>query len=86
MATKREIIAALGLREGASTRQAYNAAIRKMQVGGDDLLDALNLVDRLYVRLKERDLPGQREAKMALDSLVQLRDLMDEIIKGRPIQ
>lgn len=85
MATKREIIAALGLRERASTREAYNAAIRKIQVGGDDLLDALALVDRLRARLVERDLPGQREAQDALHALLALRDLMDSIIRERPI-
>lgn len=83
MTTKREIIAALGLREGAGTRQAYNAAIREWMVGGDDLLDGIEKINRLVSRLRERGLAGIDEAQAALDSLVRLRELMDELIKNR---
>lgn len=64
-------------------RQATNAAIRAELVGGDDLLDALPLVHRLAVRLKERELAGQEEAWEALDALTRLRDLQVDIIMQR---
>lgn len=64
-------------------RQAVNAAIRGEMVGGDDLLDAMPLVDRLTARLRERDLAGIDEAQAALDHLRTLRDLMASIIAQR---
>jgi len=64
-------------------RKAINAAIRAELVGGDDVLDCLDRLDRTARRLKERDLAGQYEAQNALDSLRALRDLMSNIIADR---
>lgn len=83
MATNREIKAALGLREGASGRQVENAAIRDWCVGGDDLLDAMEKVNRLATRLRERGLAGQDEAQEALESLRVLRDIMLSVVRSR---
>lgn len=64
-------------------RQAVNAAIRGEIVGGDDLLDALPLVDRLTQRLRDRELAGVDEAQAALDHLRTLREIMAGIIAER---
>jgi hypothetical protein len=68
---------------GGNNRQATNAAIRAEMVGGDNLLDALELVHRLATRLKERRLAGQDEAFEALDALTRLRELMVELVRRR---
>lgn len=83
MATNREIKAALGLREGASGRQVENAAIRAWCVGGDDLLDAMELVNRLAARLRERKLAGQDEAQAALERLKMLREVMLSVVRSK---
>ena len=67
----------------SKVRQVFNAAIRAELVGGDDLLDAMPLVDRLTIRLKERDLAGQTEAQAALDALRDLREVMAAVIAKR---
>jgi len=75
----RELKQLLNLPANTNSRQAYNRAIREWCVGGDDLLDALEQVNRLATRLRERDLAGQDESQEALDRLRELRDLMEEI-------
>lgn len=64
-------------------RQRYNAAIRAEMVGGDDLLDAMELVNRLMTRLRERGLAGIEEAQQALDALDDLRELQCDLIRDK---
>lgn len=71
------------LPKNTKSRQAINYALRAELVGGDDLLDALPLVDRLVVRLRERGLAGVDEAQAALDGLRRTRDVMESIIRDR---
>lgn len=85
MATNREIKAALGLRSGASGRQVENAAIRAWCVGGDDLLDSMERVNRLATRLSERGLAGQDEAQAALENLRILREVMLSVVRSKVV-
>jgi hypothetical protein len=85
MATNREIKAALGLRDGASGRQVENAAIRAWCVGGDDLLDSMEKVNRLASRLCERGIAGQDEANEALNQLRILRDVMLTFVRNKAV-
>ena len=64
-------------------REAFNRAIRAELVGGDDLLDAMELVDRIARRLGERNLAGSQVAQDALDSLRDLRQVMSDVIAKR---
>lgn len=64
-------------------RAAVNAAIRAELVGGDDLLDAMERVDRLAARLRERGLAGAAEAQAALDQLRACREVLSEVIAAR---
>lgn len=68
---------------GGNSKQAVNAGIRAEIVGGDDLLDALELVNRLAKRLRQRNLAGQYEAQVALNALRRLRDLQAELLLRR---
>ena len=77
----REIKAVYG--RSLSSRSAVNAAIRAEMVGGDDLLDALERVDRLVQRLRDRQLAGVDEAQAAMDRLQSLRDIMANIVIER---
>lgn len=79
MRSRRELID----RYGGNRRDAVNRAIRAELVGGDDCLDALNLVDRLARRLTDRGLAGGDEAQEALDSLRSVRAIMERIIHDR---
>lgn len=83
MATNREIKSDLGLRDGASGRQVENAAIRAWCVGGDDLLDSMEIVNRLATRLRERNLAGQDEAQLALERLRVLREVMLSVVRSK---
>jgi hypothetical protein len=76
VATNREIKEALGLRPGAAGRQVENSAIRAWCVGGDDLLDGMELVNRLAFRLRERGIAGVEDAELSLSHLRVVRDLM----------
>ena len=71
------------MKPNAKGRKVLNTAIRRHMVGGDDLLDSMELVNRLVTRLRERGLAGQDEAQRALDELNALRDLMVEIVQRR---
>lgn len=64
-------------------RQVINRAIRAEMVGGDNLLDAMELVARLADRLKDRDLAGTDEAFEALAALARLRELMADLLMER---
>lgn len=63
--------------------RSENKHIRERMVGGDDLLDAIQLVHRLHERLADRCLAGQDEAAEALDALLRLKSLMAHLSKGR---
>lgn len=63
--------------------EAVNRAIRAELIGGDDLLDAMDLVDRLARRLRERELAGAQLAQEALDTLRDLRVVMGDVIAQR---
>ena len=84
MSTK-EIREALGIRSGASSRQVFNAAIRRWLVGGDDLLDSIELVNRLVSRLRDRGLAGAEESQEALDRLLEVRKLFENSVRAKTI-
>lgn len=63
--------------------EAIKRAIRTELVGGEDLLDALQLVNRVRVRLQDKSLPGVQEAKTAETALRELRELMEGEILSR---
>jgi len=67
----------------AKGRELFNRAIRAELVGGDDLLDAMDLVDRLARRLRERDLAGKSEAQQAMDALIRCRQIFADVIGSR---
>lgn len=68
---------------GGKLHQAINRAIRAEMVGGDDLLDALERVDRLTRRLKDFGHPGVTEATAALEQLRALKELMSALVRAR---
>jgi hypothetical protein len=86
MASRQELRDALGLTKNANARQTENKAIRAYCVGGDDLLDALELVNRLATRLRERGIAGANDAQLALDMLIVVRELMLEFLRSTPIE
>jgi hypothetical protein len=74
------IIARYALSSSTKTRTAINVAIRASVVGGDDVLDALELTDRLARRLGERKLAGHALAQQAHTALQELRDVMAQVV------
>lgn len=86
LATRKELANALGMKPSASARQVENAAIRALCVGGDDVLDALEKVNRLANRLRERKLAGQREAFSALESLKLVKLIMVDVLRNSDIE
>lgn len=61
----------------AKPRGALNRAIREECVGGEDLLDAMELISRVWQRIDDRNISGSEHAKAAIAELVKLRDVMD---------
>jgi hypothetical protein len=70
---------------GPNTKSAnaYNRAIRSELVGGDDLLDAMERVERLVSRLSDRDLAAVAAADRALEALREVKAVMIGIIRRR---
>lgn len=64
-------------------RAAVNAAIRAELVGGEDCLDALELLHRLTTRLRERNLPGADDAQNALNAARACANVMSDEIAER---
>lgn len=55
--------------------EAVRRAIRAELVGGEDLLEAMQLVHRLRTRLQGKQLDGIHEAKAAETALAELRNI-----------
>jgi lysyl-tRNA synthetase class II len=69
----------LGLTKNAKPDRIRNAIIRSQFVGGEDLMTALESVDRLTKRLKDSGHPHQAHAaESALRELQRLRDMMHD--------
>lgn len=86
MASASELRQLMGLRSSTAGAQVYQLAIRRCMVGGAECLDALPLAYDLHRKLKEADLAGQLEAAEALTALTNLRELMLELVRSRPIE
>lgn len=64
-------------------REVVNRAIRAELVGGDDCLDALQLMHRLTTRLKDRQIAGAADAQLALDAVRRISEIMAAEIAKR---
>lgn len=74
----KEMRAMLGLPVSTGGRRTINKAIREWCIGGDDLIESIELVNRLHTRLKERSLPGHTAAGEALQKLIEVKDVMTD--------
>lgn len=81
MASNRQIKTALGLRDSASSRQVENAAIRAWVAGGNELLDALELANRVNETLQMRGDVESSNSRKLLRLLKSCRDQMLESIR-----
>jgi hypothetical protein len=84
MATNKQIKTALGLRDGASGRQVENAAIREWIAGGHELLDSLELANRLNERL--HDQPESSDSRQLLRLLKSCRDQMLQQVRDLELE
>lgn len=57
-------------------RKALNAAVRAELIGGDDVLDALNIVNAAARAMKDRDFDGWQELEQAAQLLIEVADKM----------
>ncbi len=79
MANWPAIRAHLGLGNSAKMHRLRNAIIDRYYVGGSDLLESLELVDRLQRRLNDSGHPHQASAAAdALRALQRVRDIMHD--------
>jgi hypothetical protein len=66
-----------------SNNNRINKLLREHMVGADDVLDALNLLNRAAVRMGDRGIAGAADVRRIHDELVQVKLLMIEIYKRR---
>jgi hypothetical protein len=86
MATRQELRELLGCSKNLNARSVQNRAIRAFCVGGDDCLDALEKVNRLAERLRERSIAGADSARAALELLREVREQMADFVYNTSIE
>ena len=86
MATRQELRDLLGCSKNLNARSVENKAIRAFCVGGDDCLDAMEKVNRLAERLRDRGIAGADSASSALELLREVRELMADFVYNTPIE
>jgi hypothetical protein len=65
------------------SREVLNRAVRGELIGGNECLDALADADQLLAKLQAYNLPGQDDARKALDALRRIAEAMRDEIATR---